>query len=159
MVADIGAFLEIQLEQAAHQPVLHVFAGSARPADQAVRIERVRRDLDGVEGEGNALGLAQRLDAGMDFADALLAAELGQHVFAAVLALAAEWSDRAGTAASVMCTSTSPTAAIALSSRFWPMKHQGQTTSDTTSTVMEFSFAHLDLRESAQFGLRHHVGS
>ncbi len=33
-------------------------------------------------------------------------------------------------------TST-PLAAIALSSRFWPMKHQGQTTSETTSTVME----------------------
>ena len=45
----------------------------------------------------------------------------------------------------LMWTSTSPTDAIALSSRFWPMKHQGQTTSDTTSTVMEFISLILDL--------------
>ena len=54
MVAEIGAFLEIELEQPPGQAVLHVRAGGSRPADDAVRVERVGRDLDGVEGEVDA---------------------------------------------------------------------------------------------------------
>ena len=46
----------------------------------------------------------------------------------------AGWSGRAGTAASGW-RAARPTSAIACSSRRLPMKHQGQTTSETTSTV------------------------
>ena len=98
-----------------------------------MRVERVGRNLDGVEGEVDAFGLAERLDPGMDLAEPFLAAELAQHVCACGPCLRPEWSGRAGTAASAPRRRCRGTAAIALSSRFWPMKHQGQTTSETTS--------------------------
>ena len=87
MVADIFAPLEIELEEVAHEPVLHVRAGRAGPADDAVRVERVGRHLDRVEGEVDALRLAERRDAGMGLAQPLLAAELAEHIGLAVDAL------------------------------------------------------------------------
>ena len=51
-----------------------------------MRVERVGRDLDRVEVEVDADAVADRLDRGMDLPDALLAAELVQHVALAVLA-------------------------------------------------------------------------
>ena len=63
MIADIGAFLEIELEQAPRQPVLHRLAGGPRPADDAMSVERVGRDLDRVEGEVDADRFAERLEA------------------------------------------------------------------------------------------------
>ena len=84
MVADIAALLEIELEQALRQPVLHVRAGGSRPADDAVRVERVGRDLDGVEVEVDAVGLAERLDAGVDLAMRSSLPNLAEHVALAV---------------------------------------------------------------------------
>ncbi len=54
MIADIAAFLEIRLEQRRRRPCLHLAGPRHRPTDQAVRIERVRADLDGLEIELDA---------------------------------------------------------------------------------------------------------
>ena len=72
MVADISAFLEIELEQPAHELVLCLRAVGARPADDPVRVERVRRHLDGVEGEVDALRCAERLEPGVGVAQPCL---------------------------------------------------------------------------------------
>ena len=99
-------------------------------------------DLDRVEGEVDAFGLAERLDPGVDLADALLAAELGQHVLLAVLALGRDGRVELERPPADIDTRPRALPRRALSSRFWPMKHHGQTTSDTTSTVMEIVFGH-----------------
>jgi hypothetical protein len=45
--------------------------------------------------------------------------------------------------------------AIAFSSRFLPMKHQGQTTSETTSTVSGWVIDHSLVSRKLCFGSRH----
>jgi hypothetical protein len=137
VIAKIGAFLEIQLEQTAHEPVLRGLAGGTAHRMTRCASSVLGATLMAPKAKLIPFGFAQRLDAGVDLADALIAAELGQHVVAAILAfggmVGSSWNGRQR-----ICTLMSPAAAIALSSRFWPMKHHGQTTSETTSTVMEF---------------------
>ena len=84
MVAEIGAFLEVQPEQPAHEAVLNTVAGRTRPADDAMGVERIRGDPDGVEGEGDALGRTQVHQALVDLRYAGRIAELRQHVLLAV---------------------------------------------------------------------------
>src|SRR5690606_17549862 len=85
VVADIAAFLEIGAEQATHEPGLRLFAKASGPMDEAMRIERVRRNLDGIEVEGDANRRASLLEAVMGGVDAFLAAEFLQHVSLAIL--------------------------------------------------------------------------
>src|SRR5690606_35379732 len=79
-VADIGAFLEIEPEQATREAVLHAWAGCRRPAQDAVGVERVGGDLDGVECELDSLGTADLFETHMELSDPFLAAELGGEI-------------------------------------------------------------------------------
>ncbi len=59
VIADICALLEIQFEEAVHQGFLRLRARAARPADQPVRIQRVWRNLDGIERKVDASAAAR----------------------------------------------------------------------------------------------------
>ena len=77
-VADVAPLLEIELEQAVDDLVLR--AGGKGPADQPMRVQRVGRALDLVEGEGDAFLGAERAQPLMRGLDAPVVAELVDHV-------------------------------------------------------------------------------
>src|SRR4029453_13166879 len=84
-VADVAAFLEVELEQLTHDLVLHVVLGA--PMDQPVRQHGVGRPPYARELEFDA-GLAAALgDRLVDLARPVAAAELGAHIVVARHAL------------------------------------------------------------------------
>ena len=77
-IADVAALFEIELEQPVDDFVLR--AGQERPADQPMRVERIGRARDFVEGEGDAFLGAERLEAFMRRLDAPVIAEFVDHI-------------------------------------------------------------------------------
>ena len=77
-VADVGAFEEVALEQALDDRVLHV--GAVGPADQAMRVDRIGRAGDLVEGERNAFSGSRFQQRVMNGLNLFRAAELALDV-------------------------------------------------------------------------------
>src|SRR5450759_2327339 len=129
-VGKVGTLREIKI----HQLLLHLagFAFHLRPADQPVTVERIGLPLHLVGGVGQAFRGGRRGDALGDALVALGRAELLGQVFLARYALARNPVIEEIRAPMHLDRDSGPRAS-AFSRRGLPIKHHGQTTSETTS--------------------------